>query len=126
MNYVYYNPNPLGILVGDCVIRALAKALKYDWEKVYADLVLQGFVMKDLPSSNNVWGTYLKEHGFKVRPLPDTCPACYTVDKFANEHRRGTYVVATGTHVVAVEDGDYYDSWDSGNEVITYYFVKED
>jgi hypothetical protein len=33
--------------------------------------------------------------------------------------------VGTGTHVVAVIDGDYYDAWDSGNEVIDRYFTRE-
>lgn len=30
MSFVYYNPNPQGKLVGDCVIRALSKALDLD------------------------------------------------------------------------------------------------
>ena len=29
-----------------------------------------------------------------------------------------------GGHVVAVEDGNYYDIWDSGDEVPTYYWMK--
>ena len=126
MSYVYYNPNPAGIIVGDCVIRALAKVLEYDWDKVYCDLVIQGFVLKDLPSSNDVWGAYIRDKGFKVKPLPDTCPKCYTVKQFVEEHNRGTYILATGTHVVAVIDGRYYDTWDSGNEIPVYYFTKEE
>ena len=29
-------------------------------------------------------------------------------------------------NVIAVIDGDYYDSWDSGNEVPIYYWKQED
>lgn len=38
--YVFYNPNPRGIKVGDCVIRAIAKVLKMPWDKVYAEMML--------------------------------------------------------------------------------------
>lgn len=81
--------------------------------------------MADMPSSNHVWGTYLVGEGFSRRVIPDTCPDCYTVKDFANDHRWGVYVLATGDHVVAVEDGDYYDAWDSGDEIPTYYFQKK-
>ena len=125
MAFVFANPNPHGIRVGDCVVRALSIALNQSWEKTYADLALQGFVSADMPSSNNVWGEYLRWKGFRRYILPDTCPACYTVREFAEDHRRGVYVVATGTHAVAVIDGDYFDAWDSGDEVTDYYFTKE-
>lgn len=81
--------------------------------------------MKDMPSSNAVWGAYLKSLGFKRYIIPNECPDCYTVSDFAKEHSSGVYILATGTHVVTVKDGDYYDTWDSGKEIPIYYFVKE-
>ena len=63
--WIEYNPNPLGLRVGDCVIRAISKALDMPWEKIYVDLCLQGFMMGDLPSSNAIWSAYLKHKGFK-------------------------------------------------------------
>jgi hypothetical protein len=33
-------------------------------------------------------------------------------------------VIGTGTHVVAVIGGDYYDTWDSGEKVVLYYFER--
>ena len=33
-----YNPNPRGINTGDCVIRAICKAMDKTWEKVYVEL----------------------------------------------------------------------------------------
>ena len=58
--------------------------------------------------------------------MPDTCPECYTLRDFAQEYDRGTYIVALSGHVVCVEDGTIWDSWDSGGEVPLYYWVKED
>jgi len=122
--YVFYNPNPRGVLVGDCVIRAISKIMNKSWEDTYLEIAIQGFMMKDIPSSNNVWGAYLRSEGFSKRVLPDTCPECYTIKEFCEDFRKGSYILATGTHVVAVIDGDYYDSWDSGNETPTYYWRK--
>ena len=124
MAFVYYNPNPQNKLVGDCVIRAIAKLTGKDWEDAYMDVVLQGFRMHDMPSANHVWGSYLIESGYTKNVLPDTCPECYTVDAFTRDHPTGSFLLAMGTHVVAVENGDYYDTWDSGTEIPIYYFEK--
>ena len=36
----------------------------------------------------------------------------------------GRYILATGEHVVAIENGDYYDTWDSGDEIPIYYWKE--
>ena len=120
----YYNPNPNGKAVGDCVFRALTKALRFTWERTYAELATQGFMMGDAPTANEVWGSYLLGRGFKRHIIPDTCPDCYTVRDFAMDNPIGEYILATGSHVVTVIDGDYYDSWDSGYEVPVYYYER--
>lgn len=125
MSYVPYNANPERNLVGDCVIRAVSKVTGQDWEKTYIDIALQGFMMRDMPSSNNVWDAYLYTKGFNRRIIPNTCPDCYTVKDFCNDNPRGTFLLATGTHVIAVVDGNYYDTWDSGNEVPIYYYGRD-
>ena len=38
--YSYYNANPYKIRVGDCVIRAISKALNQSWEDTYIDLTI--------------------------------------------------------------------------------------
>lgn len=124
--FIQYNPNPDGNYVGDCVIRAISKVTNKDWDTTYLAVALQGYMMKDMPSANHIWGAYLKSQGFKQYVLPNTCPDCYTVRDFCEDFPNGVYLLATGSHVIAVVDGDYYDSWDSGNEVVTYYFTREE
>lgn len=120
-----FNPNPEAKRVGDCTVRAIARAFGEDWDKIYIALCVEGLKMHDMPTANSVWGSYLKNHGFKQYALPDTCPECYTVSDFAKEHPEETYILALSGHVVAVVDGDYYDSWDSGDEMPIYYFKRK-
>lgn len=121
-----YNPNPQGRVVGDCTVRAISKALGQSWEQTYIGLCLQGFLMGDMPSSNAVWGAYLRSKGFRREIIPDTCPECYTVADFAAEHPRGEYILALSGHVVCVEDGTIFDTWDSTGQIPLYYWFKED
>lgn len=121
-----YNPNPVGRRVGDCAVRAIAKALDISWERAYTLLVLNGFLMGDMPSSNSVWGALLRENGFKARPLPDDCPSCYTAADFLEDHSDGTFVFGFGNHVATAIDGTLYDTWDSTEEIPQYVWYKED
>ena len=122
--WIEYNPNPLGKRVGDCVVRAISKALNKPWQETYTDLCVQGFMLGDLPSSNTVWSVYLKHKGFK-RHTVDDCPDCYSIEDFCQEHPQGVFVIGTGSHTVCVCDGCYYDAWQSGDETPLYYFEKE-
>ena len=120
--WVRCNPNPLGKQANDCVVRAIAVATERSWQDVYADLCRQGRILCDMPSSNSVWSMYLQEEGFEQFLLPESCPRCVTVRAFADRFRTGTYIIGTGNHAVTVIDGDYYDSWDSGDEVPAYFW----
>lgn len=124
--FIEYNPNPRGINTGDCVIRAICRTIDSDWEKIYTALTVKGLEKAMWGDTNAVWEQYLKEHGFTQHVLPNTCPDCYTIADFADDHRTGTYIAATGSHVVAVVDGNYYDTWDSGTLVPSYYFEREE
>lgn len=124
MSYVYYNEHPFGKQNGDGVIRAISKVMNYTWEQTYIELCILGYTMRDWGDSNEVWDAYLRGCGFKRRVIPNTCPDCYTVSDFTYDHPTGEYILATGSHAVAVINGDYYDSWDSGNEVPIYYYSR--
>ena len=82
MGFSYFNPNPAGLKVGDCTVRAIAKATGKSWDEVYIGLCLQGLIMGDLPSANSVWSAYLRQQGFTRNVIPSTCPDCYTVADF--------------------------------------------
>lgn len=124
MAYVYFCNNPRKkCIIGDCVIRAISCALNRSWDSVYIDLAAEGFAMKDLASSNEVWSRYLLNEGFRKYSVSDDKPL--TIEEFSDIFRHGTYLVCTGTHVVCVKNGNYYDTWQSGQEQIEFYFEKE-
>lgn len=122
--WVYFNPSPSGRNVGDCAVRAVAKALNVDWEKAYAMLTSAGYAMNDMPSSNAVWGSVLRNNGFVRSSIPPTCPDCYTAEDFAKDHPKGVYVLGFGNHTATVADGQLYDSWSSLKEIPQYYWEK--
>ncbi len=124
--YVFANPNPHKLITDDCVIRAIALAEGRPWEDVYVDLFVEGYIEKELPNANGVWGQYLIDKGYQRHSLPDTCPMCYTLKDFCNDHPDGTYIVGTGTHAVCVIKGDIFDVWDSSTTIPLYYFTVED
>ena len=124
--YISHNINPYRKYTGDCVIRAIGIATNKSWDDVYLDIALEGFVMKEMPSDNDVWASYLKKEAFKRYIIPDSCPDCYTISDFANDNPVGKFILATGSHVVPLIDGNYIDTWDSGQETVVYYFEKED
>ena len=122
----YYNPNPIGMNgVGDCAVRAIAKALDISWEQAYTKLCVNGFLMGNLPNADIVWGAVLRESGFNRSVIPNTCPECFTVDDFCKEHPKGVFVVKSQDHVATVVDGVLYDSWDSSRNVPIYYWTNE-
>ena len=124
--WIKYNPNPTGRLVGDCAVRAVAIALDVDWETAYVKIVTNGFSMGDMPSSDSVWGSLLRQHGFYRAAIPDTCPDFYTAEDFCRDFPRGTYVLGFGGHVATVIDGNIYDSWDSSKEIPQYYWYRKE
>lgn len=123
--YIYYNPNPTGkVTKGDCVIRAICAATGFGWYEVYDDLCDEGRRLGDWGNSDPVWGAYLRRLGFVRRSLPNTCPDCYTAEDFARDHKRGTYILGTGRHAIAVVFGVIYDTFDSSDEVPIFYFER--
>ena len=120
MKFQHYNPNPHCRNVGDCTIRALSKALGQDWEKTYVCLCLEGFLLGDMPSSNAVWGSYLRRNGYRRSLAPDDI----TVSEFLDRNPEGTYILALSGHVVCAKNRVLYDTWHSENEIVLYFWQK--
>ena len=122
--WIPYNPNPLNRRVGDCAVRACCKASGRTWDEVFDSLAEIAFEMKDVISANAVWGEYLKRCGFVRRDVECYAPERCDVIDFCRNHPHGIYVLGMDGHVVAVEDGFYFDSWDSGEKHPLNYWAR--
>lgn len=79
MSYIFYNPNPRGRFVGDCVIRAVCKVTHQDWRTVHADLADLSKSLVDAVKNNGIfdkvswisfnasWLTYVKNYASEAR-----------------------------------------------------------
>lgn len=124
--YISYNANPDGNRVIDCTVRAISTVLNQTWEQTYAGMVVEGMAIYNMPSANVVWSNYLKRKSFKRYIIPDDLPEDYSVRDFCRDNPKGTFLLALSGHVVAVIDGNYYDTWDSGDEIPIYYWHRKE
>lgn len=125
MSYIYFNPNPKGKHVTDCTIRMICLLEHMNWREAFdavTDICREEY---DMPSSDTMWGKFLSRRGYTKHIVPDTCPDCYSVKDFCFDHPNGAYCLKTSGHVIGVINGDYYDSFDSGDKVPIYYWRKE-
>lgn len=118
--WVFCNPNPCNLLVGDCVVRASSLSLERPWRAIHRDLCELSNYECNMPSANVIWGEYLESNGMTYRELRHP----QTVRQFCLAHPYGVYTIGTGSHAVTVIDGDWYDIWDSGDEIVSYYFER--
>lgn len=121
----YYNPNPLKKETSDCVIRAMCKATGKDWDVVYRELFEIGFELKVMPNDDEAWKQFLINNGFTYHKLTIKRGSKRPkVSEFAQQNRTGTFVLRVAHHLVTLEDGYYYDIFDSGSSSMYGYWRK--
>ena len=129
--YKYYQPNDKDLKdkTGDCQVRALSKALNISWLEAF-DLTipicrrLQTYTIFDGNHEKTVEA--MQDLGFAYTGVSSKKGSKRpTVKEFAKSHPTGRYIVKVAHHVVAVVDGVYYDTWDSGyKSLYGYYELK--
>lgn len=68
--FVFYNANPKNIIVGDCSIRTVSKALNISWDESLQQLVDIAMIQKRSPGSREVLNQLLELHGFVKMKQP--------------------------------------------------------
>lgn len=128
--FQYYQPNKKDPkdTYGDCAIRAISKVLNLSWIETFDKLVPimreEQCLINGLPLDvkKRIFGslgfTYHGVSAAKGTKRP-------TVDGFAKDHPTGSYILRVAHHLVAVVDGQYHDTWDSGSCCLYGYFEKE-
>ena len=127
--YKYYQPNEKDLKdkYGDCVIRALTKVLGMSWLEVFDEITPLSREMQIPFNCKPCYEKYLTEvKGFKYVGISNSKGSKRpTVESFSKTNNHGTYLVKVANHVVAIVDGNYYDTWDSGHKSLYGYWVKQ-
>lgn len=119
--YTYTNINPYGRKTGDCVIRAIAKAVydkktgmlgdpwKYAMDELCAVALETGYMI----SCPEGYSKLLERKGFKKYKQPRHEDGTkYTLKEFIAEHKHGVFLVNLPHHLTCVKNGKCYDTWD--------------
>ena len=127
MSYKYYQPNSKDLKdkYGDCVIRALTKALSMEWLQVFDEIQPISRELQVPFNCRPCYEKYIENKGFKYYGVSNKKGTKRpTVEIFAKEHKVGTYILRVAHHLVTVVDGVYYDTWDSGKRCLYGYWKK--
>lgn len=129
--YVYYQPNEKDAKdeYGDCTIRALSKVLDISWIEAF-DLTIPICREEQVPNiffaPARIRNKMVESLGFKYYPISNKKGTKRpTIEEFAQDHPHGRYICNVANHEVAVVDGRYYDTWDSGCKSLYGYFERE-
>lgn len=123
--WVEFNPNPgKNTKASDCTIRAYCAAEKLSWDEAFE---IASQVAKDnawMPNDKAMVEKIITDKfGYEMCKL-EKDEKKMTVSEFAIKYNVGTYLVEIARHLVAVVDGQYYDTWDCGDKKVSKYFAK--
>lgn len=121
-HYKYFQPNKKDIRdrTGDCQIRALCKTLNLSWVEAFDLTVpicreLQTYTIFD--GNQELTLEAMKQIGFVYTGVSNKKGSKRpTVESFAQDHKKGKFILRVSHHVVALVDGYYYDTWDCGGK----------
>lgn len=123
------NPHPQGKRVGDCVKRAIviASGINYHDIAIMLNRFRTTSGCKKYNSSDN-WKQFVEEVLLGRKNKGDMQHEFYghryTVDDWAKWWDNDTCILRCSKHIVATKNGDYYDTWDSGEKgVYIAYFI---
>lgn len=124
-----YNPNPKERNIGDCTLRSYCAAFGISWDKAFDiaskvakenSSMIQYVADKVLVEEFNC--VVDEKYNKKTVKSKDRIK----VNEFALSHPYGTYILHVPKHQVTVINGEYWDSWDSGDKKIdTVYIVPK-
>lgn len=125
IRYKYYQPNKLDYKdeENDCVIRGLTKFLGKTWVETFDIVCKIARENQKMPNSLAIVEQLMKIMGIsKVSEYKPRAKNKVTVSSFCKEHNVGVYLLYVragfGTHIVCVENGYYFDTWDCGDRLV--------
>lgn len=131
--YKYYQPNEKDLKdrQGDCAIRAMTKFFGISWREAFDRLVDYARESQTMINSLTNIRAYMEDHGIPYESIYEPkARKKTTVSMFVKDHKQGMYIlyVRSGyqTHLVAVQNGQYFDTWNCGNKIVYGYWSKQE
>lgn len=117
--YIYYNVNPEGDHIGDCVIRAISLALNINYDKV---ITLLNEISNQFNCDMLVRDCYgkLLTEGLNLPMIEATDK---TVEEVAEDFKNNILLVRTPGHLTCIKYGDIYDIWDCSEELVDIFWL---
>lgn len=113
--FQYWNENPDGEHIGDCVTRAITLASGLSYEQVQEKLYYCGKLLECDPLCVSCYDFLLTKY-FEFDSV-DT--QGLTLDEFGDKYTRGLFLVRSRGHISCLLDGVVYDTWDCRSMVLT-------
>lgn len=125
--FQFYNPNPKGKLVGDCVKRCLTKATGEDYMSIQRQL---NAIHRELGTrtyqDKRVYKAFVERRDYRKISFPaKRGEPRTTVRDVAEMQARNAdglkdynIVCNCAHHLVCVSEGQYWDTWNSGNKCV--------
>ena len=112
MNYQFYNANPNGNRISDCVIRALSVLTNRSWRSVYDEL-------NDLAGDEGkLFQDVIFVEDYLDERYPRECHYSKTVGEFAREFPYGKYAITMNGHITALVDGVIIDTFNPSQRIM--------
>lgn len=126
MEFIQFNPNPKNKKTGDCMVRALSKALEKSWEECYTELFHNTLKTGYSVSDKKNLKSYLKKLGYEMEKMPRKRDnKRYTVEEFANylAKENETYIISVANHITVIKNKILYDIWNCKNKSVGNYWI---
>lgn len=110
--FEFYNANPYGNNISDCVIRSLSVLTDRSWRDVYNEL-------SDLAGDIGLMFDRVEfVEDYLDSRYPRECHFSKTIREFAREYPYGRYAVTMNGHITAIINGKIIDSFDPSDRIM--------
>lgn len=125
--FIKNNLNPKGHKTSDCTIRALACATGIGWDKAFIELANEAFRLKLGQCDIDVLESVLmNKYGFRKESCKvEKGKSRPKVKDIAVQHNGSIIIARVANYVVPCMNGNYIDTWDSGEAAVYRLWVKE-
>lgn len=128
--FTWYNANPKGKIIGDCVLRAISTAEGESWETTYKKMFDLSVKRGEIFNDKKFIEAYLKSIGYtKMKQPRKTNNKKYTGSDWCKELQRignTKTIIANigGHHIVCIKDNKVLDIWNSTCKCIGNYWIR--